>query len=105
MQNAVFYSKELPASLCSGLRLRDVARLVRYANRFQCRVLIRADDAVVNAKSLIEVSNLALKPAGPLLLETSGPDARQCLEALWRLMDRRRPPQRQAALSAGAQPG
>lgn len=69
-----------------GWHARPSALVVKCANGFKSDVAIRINGQVANGKSMIEVIMLA-SPVGSVVdIETSGPDAEACAEALERLI-------------------
>lgn len=66
----------------SGLHARPAARFVQAASRFACRIVIRHDGREANAKSLIALLGLTIRPSTEITLEADGPDADAALAAL-----------------------
>jgi len=66
----------------AGLHARPAARFVQVASRFQSTVTIRLGDRMADAKSLIAVLGLTIRPSTEILLVTNGPDADAALDAL-----------------------
>jgi phosphotransferase system HPr (HPr) family protein len=66
----------------AGLQARPAARFVQVASRFTSGVTIRLGDRVADAKSLIAVLGLTIRPGTEIVLVTDGPDADAALEAL-----------------------
>jgi multiphosphoryl transfer protein len=66
----------------SGLHARPAARFVQAASRFQSRIGIRHGDREADAKSLISLLTLALRPATEITLFAEGPDADAALGGL-----------------------
>jgi phosphocarrier protein HPr len=66
----------------AGLHARPAARFVQVASRFTSAVSIRVGDRTADAKSLIAVLGLTIRPATEIVLATDGPDADAALDAL-----------------------
>jgi len=66
----------------AGLHARPAARFVQVASRFQSAVTIRLSDRTADAKSLIAVLGLTIRPGTEIVLVTAGVDADAALEAL-----------------------
>ena len=66
----------------AGLHARPAARFVQVASRFTSSVTIRLGDRKADAKSLIAVLGLTIRPASEIVLVTDGPDADVALDAL-----------------------
>jgi phosphotransferase system HPr (HPr) family protein len=66
----------------AGLHARPAARVVQVASRFQSAVTIRLGDRTADAKSLIAVLGLTIRPSTEIVLGTDGPDADAALDAL-----------------------
>lgn len=79
-------SRELPLDFGTDICLRDLAKMVRLANKFSCSVQFRSGEQRVDGKSFIGVSNLNFGKNSPVVIETWGVDARECLWALCRVV-------------------
>ena len=66
----------------AGLHARPAARFVQIANRFGSRILIRNADREADAKSLIALLGLTIRPSTEITLTADGPDADEALDAL-----------------------
>jgi phosphocarrier protein FPr len=66
----------------AGLHARPAARFVQIANRFGSRIAIRHADREADAKSLIAILGLTLRPESVITLVAEGPDAEAALAAL-----------------------
>lgn len=66
----------------SGLHTRPAARFVQVASRFASRIVIRHGDRAADAKSLIGLLGLTVRPDSEITLEADGPDAAAALAAL-----------------------
>lgn len=66
----------------SGLHARPAARFVQAASRFASRIVIRQDGREADAKSLIALLGLTIRPSTEITLSAEGPDADDALAAL-----------------------
>jgi phosphocarrier protein len=66
----------------SGLHARPAARFVQAASRFSSRIAIRHDGREADAKSLIALLGLTIRPSTEITLTADGPDADEALAAL-----------------------
>jgi phosphotransferase system HPr (HPr) family protein len=66
----------------AGLHARPAAQFVRTASRFQSRITIQAGDRSADAKSLIALLGLTIRPQTQVTLAADGPDADAALAAL-----------------------
>ena len=66
----------------SGLHTRPAARFVQVASRFDSRIVIRAGERHADAKSLIALLGLTVRPESVITLEADGPDELAALAAL-----------------------
>jgi phosphocarrier protein len=65
-----------------GLHMRPAAKFVETANRYRTEVTVRKGDQEVNGKSITEMMLLEALPGTTLVLEGTGDDADDCLDAL-----------------------
>ena len=66
----------------SGLHARPAARFVQAASRFSSRIAIHHDGREADAKSLIALLGLTIRPSTEITLTADGPDADEALIAL-----------------------
>ena len=66
----------------AGLHARPAAQFVRTASRFESRITIRAGERTADAKSLIALLGLTIRPQSQVTLTADGPDADAALAAL-----------------------
>lgn len=66
----------------SGLHARPAARFVQAATRFTSRVVIRDNGREADAKSLVALLGLTIRPSTLITLAADGPDADEALSAL-----------------------
>lgn len=69
-----------------GMHARPAALFVKTASKFQCKVWVRKDDLEVNGKSIMGVMMLAAETGSALMIKTDGPDEKEALEALAKLV-------------------
>jgi phosphocarrier protein HPr len=66
----------------AGLHARPAAQFVRTASRFQSRITIGAGERSADAKSLIALLGLTIRPKTVVSLSADGPDEDAAIEAL-----------------------
>jgi phosphocarrier protein len=66
----------------SGLHARPAAKFVQAASRFSSRIVIRENGREADAKSLIALLGLTIRPQSEITLAAEGPDADEALAAL-----------------------
>jgi phosphotransferase system HPr (HPr) family protein len=71
----------------AGLHARPAARFVQVASRFTSSVTIRVGDRTADAKSLIAVLGLTIRPTTEIALITVGADAELALDTLTAELD------------------
>ena len=70
-----------------GLHARASAKLTQLAGKYKSEVWIERDGLKVNAKSIMGVMMLAAARGSKVVLETSGPDEAEAMEALVQLIE------------------
>jgi len=65
-----------------GLHARLAAQIVRVASRFTCSVSLAFKGRTANARNILAVMLLAASVGGTILIEASGPDEAEALDAL-----------------------
>ncbi len=66
----------------AGLHARPAARFVQAASRFESRIVIRHGGNEADAKSLIALLGLAIRPSSEIVLSAEGSDADAAIAAL-----------------------
>ena len=66
----------------AGLHARPAAKFVQAASRFESRIVIRQGDREADAKSLIAILGLTIRPSSEIVLAADGPDAGAALDGL-----------------------
>ena len=66
----------------TGLHARPAARFVQAASRFASRVVIRENGREADAKSLVALLGLTIRPATQITLSAEGPDADEAISTL-----------------------
>ena len=72
-----------------GLHARLAAQVVHLASRFKCRVSLGFKDRTANARSVVAVMLLAAGVGSTILIEASGPDEDEALDAISSLIEGR----------------
>jgi len=65
-----------------GIHARLAARIVHLASRFTCSVSLAFEGRKANARNVLAVMLLAASVGSTILIEASGPDEAEALEAL-----------------------
>ena len=66
----------------AGLHARPAAQFVRTASRFQSDIVLDTGEKSANAKSLVGILGLTIRPGAHVSLTADGPDADAALAAL-----------------------
>ena len=66
----------------AGLHARPAAKFVQAAARYESRIVIRQGDREADAKSLIALLGLTIRPSSEIVLAADGPDADAALAGL-----------------------
>jgi phosphocarrier protein HPr len=69
-----------------GFHMRPQKAFAQLAQQFQCAVTVAKDDRRVNGKSLFELLLMSVPQGTELVIEATGSDARQALDALAELL-------------------
>lgn len=72
----------LTIQLQTGLHARPAAIFVQEANKFASEVFIEFQTKRINAKSIMGIMSLSLKPNSEILLEAVGTDEEMAIAAL-----------------------
>jgi phosphotransferase system HPr (HPr) family protein len=70
-----------------GLHARPADLIVKAASRYQSSVEIVKGQDRVDAKSILSIFTLAAMPGAELVVEASGPDAAEAVEAVCELFE------------------
>ena len=82
-------SREVVVANSQGLHARPADMLAREARKWQSRIELVADAQRADGKSILEVLTLAAEAGTRLVVEATGPDAREALEAIGVLFERK----------------
>jgi len=66
----------------AGLHARPAAQFVRTASRFASEIVLDTGEKTANAKSLVGILGLTIRPGAAVSLTADGPDADAALAAL-----------------------
>ena len=69
-----------------GLHARASAKLTQLAAKYKSEVWMTRNNRRVNAKSIMGVMMLAAGKGAKVMLETDGPDEKECFEAIAQLI-------------------
>jgi phosphotransferase system HPr (HPr) family protein len=81
-------SREVVVGIRQGLHARPADMLAREARRWQSRVELLRDSQRVDGKSILDLLTLAAESGTRLVVQVTGPDAGDALEAIGGLFDR-----------------
>ena len=80
-------SREVVVGIRQGLHARPADLLAREARKWQSRIELSNASQRVDGKSILELLTLAAEAGTRLVVEVTGPDAREALEAIGGLFD------------------
>jgi len=66
----------------TGLHLRAAARLVQLARSFESRILVRVGSQIADARSILSIMILAATLGTTLVIEASGTDEHEAIQAV-----------------------
>lgn len=75
-------SKRVTVRWPAGLHLRAAAHLVQLARRFQSRILVRVGSQMADARSILSIMILAATLGATLVIEASGDDEHEAIQAV-----------------------
>jgi len=75
-------SRQVNVASIHGLHARLAAQVVHLASSFRCSVSLAFKGRTANARNIIAVMLLAASVGGTILIETSGPDEAEALDAI-----------------------
>lgn len=81
-------SREVVVGIEQGLHARPADLLAREARKWQSRIELVGKTQRVDGKSILDVLTLAAEAGTRLVVEATGPDAREAVEAIGGLFDR-----------------
>ena len=82
-------SREVVVGIEQGLHARPADLVAREARKWQSRIELVADRQRADGKSILDLLTLAAEAGTRLVVEATGPDARQAVDAIGRLFDRK----------------
>lgn len=71
----------------AGLHARPAAEIVKLAAKYNAEITVIREDLEVNGKSIMGVMMLAAECGSTLQLKAEGPDAKEALDALAKLIE------------------
>ena len=81
-------SREVIVGIEQGLHARPADLVAREARKWRSRIELVADRQRADGKSILDLLTLAAESGTRLVVEATGPDAREAVEAIGRLFDR-----------------
>ena len=82
-------SREVVVVNAAGLHARPADLLAREARKWQSRIALVNESQRADGKSILELLTLAAEAGTRLVVEATGPDAREALEAIGSLFESR----------------
>ncbi len=70
-----------------GLHARPASKFVKLASRFKSSIYVEKDGEEVNGKSIMGLMMLAAGEGSHILVKATGPDAREALDELQKLVN------------------
>jgi phosphotransferase system HPr (HPr) family protein len=70
-----------------GLNMRAATRFIEMAETFGSSITVRSGEKVVDGKSIMQMSMLAVPCGSKLRITAEGPDAQEAITALWELFE------------------
>ena len=81
------HSREVIVALEQGLHARPADLFAREARRWQSRIEVVGNAQRVDGKSILDLLTLAAEEGTRLVVEATGPDAREAVDAIGSLFD------------------
>ena len=81
------HSREVIVALEQGLHARPADLFAREARRWQSRIEVVGNAQRVDGKSILDLLTLAAEAGTRLVVEATGPDAREAVDAIGSLFD------------------
>lgn len=78
--------REVVISDGQGLHARPAAEIVRAVKPYACRIWMTAEGKRVDAKSVLMVMSLAVRPGTTVVVEAEGEDAEEAVGALLQVL-------------------
>ena len=82
-------TREVVVANSQGLHARPADMLAREARKWRSRIELVSDSQRADGKSILELLTLAAESGTRLVIEATGPDAREALEAIGVLFERK----------------
>lgn len=82
-------SREVVVANAAGLHARPADLLAREARKWQSQIALVHDAQRADGKSILELLTLAAESGTRLVVEATGPDAREALDAIGSLFESR----------------
>ena len=79
--------KEFKISNEDGLRARTAALFVQAASRYASQVLVEYENKKINAKSIMGVLSLGVKPGESIFVIANGKDEEEAIEGIAELVE------------------
>ena len=79
-------TKELLVENKMGIHARPAAMFVKIAGQFNADIFVENDGERINGKSIMGLMMLAAGPGSRLVVEATGPDAQEAIDAITELL-------------------
>ena len=79
--------KKVKIKSSQGLHARPAAVFVKAANKYLSDIMIKKDDEIIDAKSIINILSLALEPETEIELIIEGEDSAEALKELEKILE------------------
>ena len=75
-------------ALKDALHVRPATMMAQEAGKYRSRIVVTFDGNQADARSALSLLTLGAEPGARILIEASGPDAREAVEQLSKLVER-----------------
>lgn len=72
-----------------GLHARPAAEFTKAASKFKCKVTVEGNGKTADAKSIILMMSMGVKPGQELTIRADGVDENECIQLLSELIENR----------------
>lgn len=83
------YKKEVVIQNRAGMHARPAANFVKVANRFESEIIVKKDNQMGNAKSIMSILALGASYKSTMTIEAQGPDAQESVDTLVKFVENR----------------
>jgi phosphocarrier protein HPr len=83
----VVFELEIQIKNADGLHMRPAMQFVELASRFDSEITVSNDQTSVDGKSIMQMSMLAATCGTKLKIRAEGPDAKEAIDAIHKLVE------------------